>query len=160
MLIIINKTILKKMFKLSKKNVEYFGKMVCALKEDNYYITKSTFPKKDDILTATTFKEASPHHKNTIIKWSKNNNENFIGTWHSHRFFSTRPSHIDINSFKKNFKCSLYDYSINIIVSVNSISFYIIDNKNMYYYDMSKKDSLKNKELKIHLKDIKKNIFK
>lgn len=153
MFIIINSKIIRKMLKLTFKNVEHFGKLVSNFNDGNFYINKATFSNKKDILMSTTFKEVSSIHCKEIQKWSKRYNIFFIGTWHSHRHYDTIPSQIDKNSFFKNYECTIFKYSINIIISVNQVSFYLIEMNKIYYVTFNIKDIIKNNELKINIEN-------
>lgn len=146
MQIIFKREQLVQIFNTTKCNVEYFGKISCYSKDNNYYIDKITFPREPDELKSFSFIQKSDHHDLIMQKASIEKNSYFIGTWHSHRCFWTTPSSVDIKSFKRNYECTLFHFSINIIVTSGKILFILIFNNEIKKIKFLKEEVLKGKK--------------
>lgn len=149
MQIIFKKSQLKKIFETTRCSVEHFGKMSCFVKNENYYIDEITFPGNNDELKPFSFVQKSDHHDQIMKKSSEERNSYFIGTWHSHRCFWTTPSNLDIKSFKRNYECTVFHFSINVIVTNRKILFVLFFQNEIRKIKFSKKDVLLENEFKL-----------
>lgn len=126
MLIKFSNEIIEKIKRTTKSATEHFGKLAGKISDNLIEINNFTMSNDNDFLQPTNFKETSSHHYQRMLDYRRNNQDFFIGTWHSHRIFFTNASLLDKKEFKKNYYNTLFNYSVNIIINHNTINIYVI----------------------------------
>jgi integrative and conjugative element protein (TIGR02256 family) len=129
---------------IKKDDLEGCGVLIGNHKIDGNTIcvNYATKPQDKDIRRRYSYKMDAAIHQNILEKYfnSSNNEEVYLGTWHSHPEKNPNPSNEDFNDWKKQYQLNkkLFNRMIFIIVGISKTRFWLIENE--IVFELKKKE--------------------
>jgi len=106
------------------------------ISNDTIYLKSATVPQIKDIRGRNSFKLDSSSHQTILDDYFKTSEyeDVYIGTWHTHPEDNPRPSYIDIEDWRKQYRANhqLFNKMIFVIVGTRNTNFWLIENDNLY----------------------------